>query len=79
MYEYNEELKSRIIEGDTVGSYPEDFEIIYRAELTDPTDRDEFFELFSFFRFSIRVRREEISCSHRFLATTLSHMYVTYT
>ena len=47
MYEDNEELKSRIIEGDTVGSYPKDFEIIYRAELTDPTDRDEFFELFS--------------------------------
>ncbi|MCW5519240.1 hypothetical protein J1N09_05280 [Aureitalea sp. L0-47] len=47
MYEYNEELKNRILKGDTLGSYPEEFEILYSAKLTDPTDRDEFFELFS--------------------------------
>lgn len=47
MYEYNEALKSRILKGDTIGNYPVDFEILYSAELTDPTDRDDFFELFS--------------------------------
>lgn len=47
MYEYNEELKNRILKGDTLGSYPEEFEILYSAKLTDPADRDEFFELFS--------------------------------
>ena len=47
MYDYNEELKSRIQKGDTLGSFPDEFEVLYSAELTDPSDRDEFFELFS--------------------------------
>lgn len=44
MYVDNERLKDRIINGDTIGQFPQHFMRIHKAVLTDETDKDAFFE-----------------------------------
>lgn len=44
MYVDNERLKDRIINGDTIGRFPQHFMRIHEAVLTDETDKDAFFE-----------------------------------
>ena len=43
MYVDNELLKDRILNGDTIGKFPEHFTKIHEAVLTDETDKDGFF------------------------------------
>lgn len=43
MYVDNERLKDRIINGDTIGQFPQHFTKIHEAVLTDDTDKDAFF------------------------------------
>lgn len=43
MYVDNERLKDRIINGDTIGKFPQHFTRIHKAVLTDNTDKDAFF------------------------------------
>ncbi len=47
MYAYNEAIKQQIINGNLEAGYPENFDKIHTAILTDPTDRDLTFESFS--------------------------------
>ena len=44
MYAHNQQLRLRIIKGDTVGKFPEFFNKIYTAEFTTPSDNDAFFK-----------------------------------
>lgn len=44
MYAENEQLKQRIIKGDTVGSFPQQIIKIHSAAMTDESDRDAFFK-----------------------------------
>jgi hypothetical protein len=44
MYVDNELLKDRILNGDTIGKFPEHFTKIHEAVLTDETDKDGFFK-----------------------------------
>ncbi|WP_396169626.1 hypothetical protein [Flavobacterium sp.] len=44
MYVDNQRLKDRIIKGDTIGKFPQHFERIHQAIMTDGKDRDAFFE-----------------------------------
>jgi hypothetical protein len=44
MYLDNQRLKDRIIKGDTIGKFPQHFERIHQAVMTDGKDRDAFFE-----------------------------------
>nr|WP_315148723.1 hypothetical protein [uncultured Flavobacterium sp.] len=44
MYVDNQRLKDRIIKGDTIGKFPQHFERIHKAVMTDGKDRDAFFE-----------------------------------
>ncbi len=44
MYVDNQRLRSRIIEGDTIGGFPDYFLKIQGAEMTDPTEYDLFFK-----------------------------------
>lgn len=44
MYVVNEQLKERIINGDTIGVFPQHFTKIHDAVLTDDTDKDAFFK-----------------------------------
>ncbi|QBN18433.1 hypothetical protein [Flavobacterium nackdongense] len=44
MYVDNQRLKDRIIKGDTIGKFPQHFERIHQAVMTDGKDRDAFFE-----------------------------------
>lgn len=44
MYAYNLLLKTRIINGDTIGKFPEFFNKIYSAKFTTPSDNDTFFQ-----------------------------------
>lgn len=43
MYAYNMQLKIRIENQDVLGEYPSFFEKLHKAELTEPSDRDAFF------------------------------------
>lgn len=43
MYAYNTQLKERIINNDSLGSYPEAFDKLHTAILTEASDRDVFF------------------------------------
>lgn len=43
MYKENEQLKGRIIKGDTLGKFPEHILKIRTAAMTDESDRDAFF------------------------------------
>jgi hypothetical protein len=43
MYKENEQLKARIIKGDTLGKFPEHILKIRTAVMTDESDRDAFF------------------------------------
>ncbi|WP_445710267.1 hypothetical protein [Flavobacterium sp.] len=43
MYVDNQRLKDRIINGDTIGAFPQHFTRIHCAVLTDETDKDVFF------------------------------------
>ncbi|HLW62164.1 MAG TPA: hypothetical protein VKY33_02070 [Flavobacterium sp.] len=43
MYAYNLQLKERIINEDSLGSYPEAFDKLHYAVLTEASDRDAFF------------------------------------
>lgn len=47
MYAFNESIKQQVIEGKLNNSYPEKFNNIHSAVMTDPNDRDETFEAFS--------------------------------
>jgi len=47
MYAYNESIKQQIIEGNLNNSYPQRFENIHSAVLTNPSVRDFDFESFS--------------------------------
>lgn len=44
MYAFNESIKKQIINGEISNSYPEHFDKIYSALLTDPSVRDAEFE-----------------------------------
>jgi cytochrome c553 len=44
MYVFNLQIKDRIVKGDTIGKYPEFFNKIFTAKLTDATDKDPFFD-----------------------------------
>jgi cytochrome c556 len=44
MYAHNQQLRLRIIKGDTVGKFPEFFNKIYTAKFTTPSDNDAFFK-----------------------------------
>jgi hypothetical protein len=44
MYAHNQQLRLRIIKGDTVGKFPEFFSKIYTAKFTTPSDNDAFFK-----------------------------------
>lgn len=44
MYVDNQRLRSRILTGDTIGHYPDYFNRIRQATMTDPADRDLFFQ-----------------------------------
>jgi cytochrome c553 len=44
MYAYNLQIKSKIEKGESVGEYPEFFNKIYTAKLTDSSDKDPFFD-----------------------------------
>jgi hypothetical protein len=47
MYAFNESIKQQVIDGKLNNSYPEKFNNIHSAVMTDPNDRDETFEAFS--------------------------------
>lgn len=47
MYAFNESIKQQVIEGKLNNNYPEKFNNIHSAVMTDPNDRDETFEAFS--------------------------------
>src|SRR5210317_784846 len=47
MYAYNESIKQQIIEGNLSNSYPQRFDNIHSAVLTNPSVRDFDFESFS--------------------------------
>lgn len=44
MYVDNQRLKQRIIEGDTIGQFPQHFLKIHASAMTDPTENDAFFK-----------------------------------
>jgi cytochrome c553 len=44
MYVDNQRLKERIINGDTIGQFPQHFLKIHKAVMTDETDNDAFFK-----------------------------------
>ncbi len=44
MYAHNQQLRLRIIKGDTVGKFPQFFNNIYTATFTTPSDNDAFFK-----------------------------------
>lgn len=44
MYAYNLQLRTKILEKDSLGSFPENFEKIHTALMTDPSDNDLFFQ-----------------------------------
>lgn len=44
MYVDNQRLKAQIVAGESLGDYPNHFEKIHTAVLTDDTDRDTFFD-----------------------------------
>ena len=44
MYAYNNQLRNRIIAKEALGEYPEHFDKIHTAVLTDAADRDLFFD-----------------------------------
>lgn len=44
MYAHNQQLRLRIIKGDSVGTFPDFFNKIYSAKFTTPSDNDAFFK-----------------------------------
>lgn len=44
MYAHNQQLRLRIVKGDTIGKFPEFFNKIYTAKFTTPSDNDAFFK-----------------------------------
>ncbi|XRE43769.1 hypothetical protein ACIVBQ_001973 [Tenacibaculum discolor] len=47
MYEGNMTIKNKILEGESIGEFPENYLNIHSAVLTDPADRNVSFEAFS--------------------------------
>lgn len=47
MYEGNMTIKNKILEGESIGDFPETYLNIHNAVLTDPADRNTSFEAFS--------------------------------
>ncbi|TDQ30270.1 acetolactate decarboxylase [Tenacibaculum caenipelagi] len=47
MYEGNMTIKNKILEGESIGDFPETYLNIHNAVLTDPADRNASFEAFS--------------------------------
>ncbi|WP_440069903.1 hypothetical protein [Tenacibaculum discolor] len=47
MYEGNMTIKNKILEGESIGDFPETYLNIHSAVLTDPADRNVSFEAFS--------------------------------
>ncbi|MGK4568620.1 hypothetical protein [Flavobacterium sp. 3HN19-14] len=45
MYVDNERLKARILNGDTIGKFPDHFMNIHKAVMTDESENDAFFKL----------------------------------
>jgi len=43
MHAYNKHLRSRILDNESLGSYPDEFDKIFTATMTDPSDNDSFF------------------------------------
>jgi hypothetical protein len=43
MYAYNSQLRDRVLNGDTLGKYPQFFNKIFTAKFTTPSDNDAFF------------------------------------
>lgn len=44
MYAHNKQLRLRIKNGDTIGTFPKFFNKIYAAKMTSPSDNDAFFK-----------------------------------
>ncbi|MBU3681796.1 MAG: hypothetical protein FGM16_07650 [Flavobacterium sp.] len=44
MYAENQQLKARILKGDTIGAFPNHFLKIHQAVMTDSTENDAFFK-----------------------------------
>ena len=44
MYAHNQQLRLKIINGDTIGQFPEFFNKIYTSKFTTPSDNDAFFQ-----------------------------------
>jgi cytochrome c553 len=44
MFADNMRLKTRIMSGEAVGKFPEHFDKIHQAEMTDPSENDDFFQ-----------------------------------
>ena len=44
MYHENESLKSKIINNDSLGNFPEDYKTIFSAKMTEPSDNDDFYK-----------------------------------
>lgn len=44
MYAYNQQLRSRIIDHDSLGNFPKEFETIHTAIMTDPSENDAFYQ-----------------------------------
>jgi len=44
MYAYNQQLRTRIVENDSLGEFPEKFENIHTAVMTDPSENDVFYQ-----------------------------------
>ncbi|WGH75040.1 hypothetical protein P8625_13305 [Tenacibaculum tangerinum] len=47
MYEGNMTIKNKILEGESIGNFPETYLNIHNAVLTDPADRNASFDAFS--------------------------------
>ena len=48
MYAFNQSIKQQIADGELKAGFPNNFNQIHTAILTDPSDRDSIFESFSF-------------------------------
>ena len=68
MYAYNTQLKDRIITGNNLGEYPEVFSKLHTAELTDPADRDDFFneQVFKFIEAQKAIYKEPANAKLHF-------------
>jgi hypothetical protein len=69
MYAFNLENKSLILEGKTPTAFPEEFANIHKAQLTDPSDRNASFKVFSdlylaTFQQDVKIDEESLKEKH---------------